>query len=65
MNTSHMTLARAFLLCAMVGAAPAMAQGLVIDGLYDCARATNNRTYCKQLSTKISQTPRCRLWKRS
>jgi hypothetical protein len=52
MHTSHMTLAGAFLLCAMVGAVPANAQGLVIDGLYDCARATNNRTYCKQLSTR-------------
>jgi hypothetical protein len=30
----------------------AQAQELVLDGLYDCARATNGRTYCRQRATK-------------
>ncbi|KAA2234701.1 hypothetical protein [Salinarimonas soli] len=33
---------------AVVTAADATAQQFVLEGFYDCARATNNRTYCRQ-----------------
>ncbi len=31
---------------------PGQAQELIIDGIYDCARATNGRAYCRQRSTR-------------
>jgi hypothetical protein len=50
--THHHRLIGALLISGVTSAMPAHAQGLVIDGLYDCARATNNRAYCKQISTR-------------
>lgn len=42
----------AIFLAALGSMSPAESQELVIDGLYDCARATNGRTYCRQRSTR-------------
>lgn len=36
----------------MASPSTASAQGLVVDGLYDCARATNGRSYCRQKSSQ-------------
>jgi hypothetical protein len=42
----------AFVVCALGLMTAAQAQELVLEGLYDCARATNGRAYCKQRTTK-------------
>ncbi len=49
-------LGRLVLVSSALAFSPALSQGLVIDGFYDCARATNNRTYCRQ-TTNRAYTP--------
>jgi hypothetical protein len=48
----HRLILSALLLGAIGCTTSAQAQELVLEGLYDCARATNGRTYCRQRVTK-------------